>query len=124
MAIVSVNIHFVAKGLRRNCQHGFGGFAVALSLAIVGKIEAMGLFPKLLGWGSCPRLSAKDVEQPIDQKKNGDKPESGESEVWKLACDRGTEEKHRKIRATSNHHSQERVIFHHALRVGEAAVAN
>ncbi len=124
MAIVSVNIHFVAKGLRRNCQHGFGGFAVALSLAIVGKIEAMGLFPKLLGWGSCPRLSAKYAHQPIDHQKDGDKPESGKSEVWKLACDGGTKEKHRKIRETSNHHSQERVMFQGSLRVGEAAAAN
>ena len=68
-----------------------------------------------IGWGSCTALSANDAEQPVDQKKDGDKPETGKSEVWKLACDRGTEEKHRKIRAAGNNHSQERVIFHDGL---------
>jgi hypothetical protein len=99
-------------------------FAVAPNVAILGKIEATGLFPKLLDWGSCPRLSAKYAHQPIDHQKDGDKPESAKREVWKLACDGRTEEKQRKIRATSNHHSQERVMFHGSLRVGEAAAAN
>jgi len=32
-SIAAVNISFVAKGLRRNCQHDFGGFATTWCLA-------------------------------------------------------------------------------------------